>query len=203
VLRIALIDYGLGNLRSIANSLRKNNAEPIITHNSNIVKKTDAIILPGVGAFKDAIKNIIPVKNIILEMVENGTPLLGICLGLQLLFTESTEGGKFKGLNLIKGRVIRLPTMVKVPHMGWNTINIISNNPLTENLNKNSYFYFVHSYYAEKVPKEKVIAYANYGVDFPAIVANNLVFATQFHPEKSDQNGLIIIKNFLKIVKGA
>ncbi|MHA1409058.1 MAG: imidazole glycerol phosphate synthase subunit HisH [Candidatus Odinarchaeia archaeon] len=204
MLKVALIDYGLGNLRSISNSLKKFNAKPIITRDINELSKCDGVILPGVGAFKDAIKNIEAVKEKILDMIGNGTPLLGICLGLQLLFTESTEGGLFEGLDVFKGTIIRLPPKVKVPHMGWNTVNIIDpDNEIVQGIPDRSYFYFVHSYYAKAISNAQIIGETNYGVKIPSIVGEKTIFATQFHPEKSDVNGLKIIENFLRIIKGA
>ncbi|MEM2907265.1 MAG: imidazole glycerol phosphate synthase subunit HisH [Candidatus Odinarchaeota archaeon] len=196
------MDYGLGNLRSIFNAFKKLGAEPVITNNHSLIKESDALILPGVGAFKDAITNIAGIEKLLTEEILNGKPVLGICLGLQIMFTESTEGGVNKGMDIFKGKIIRLPENVKTPHIGWNTIKLIDpSNPLVEGLLDGSYFYFVHSYYATGVNIEFLIAETEYGVIFPSIIGLKNVFATQFHPEKSGDNGLKIISNFIKYIK--
>ncbi len=168
-----------------------------------MIKNADAVILPGVGAFKDALSNIKNIEAILVEEILKNKPVLGICLGLQLMFTESMEGGLHSGLNLFKGKIIRLPETVKTPHIGWNTVNIIdSENPIIEGLKDNSYFYFVHSYYATGLDAKLLIAETEYGVKFPSIIGAKNIFATQFHPEKSGENGLKLITNFIKYVKG-
>lgn len=200
--RIVIVDCCLGNLRSVEKALEKIHADVLISNREEDVVKADAIVLPGVGAFRDAAKNIDPLKSVICEQIKSGKPLLGICLGLQLLFTESTEGGLYSGLDVLKGRVVHLPEGLKVPHMGWNTVRIIdATNPLVEGLSREEYVYFVHSYYAETNDKRSVVALTEYGVDFPSIVAKKDVFATQFHPEKSGKAGLKILKNFLNNVR--
>ena len=200
--KVVIVDCSLGNLRSVQKALEKVGADVLISNREEDLLQAEALVLPGVGAFRDAAKNIIPLKSAIFEQVESGKPLLGICLGLQLLFTESTEGGLYKGLAFLKGRVVRLPDGLKVPQIGWNTLRIIDvTNPLVQGLVDGEYVYFVHSYYADAKDKENVVALTEYGVDFPSIVANGNVFATQFHPEKSGKIGLTILRNFLNYVR--
>ncbi len=202
MVKVAIIDYGLGNLRSIKRGLEKVNSRTVITHEKKDIRDCDGIVLPGVGAFEEAIKNLRPISDEILNQIGDGKPLLGICLGLQLLFSISTEGGIHKGLDIFKGRVIRLPSNVKIPHIGWNTIKILKpENPLYRDIPDNSYVYFVHSYYGDIEDKNKIISVTDYGVKFPSAVADSQVFATQFHPEKSGRTGLQILKNFVSILK--
>lgn len=201
--RVAIVDYGLGNLRSVHKALETVGAEVRITNSPAALDQIDGIVLPGVGAFRDAIRNIRPFEASLKEQVEAGTPLLGICLGLQLLFTESTEGGTFAGLDVFQGRVVRLPTTVKIPHMGWNRIQIVDRNTfITRDVPNGAYVYFVHSYYAEVVAEGIVKAYTQYGVTLPAIVAEDNVVATQFHPEKSGATGLQLLANYVKRLDG-
>jgi len=200
-MRIAIIDYGMGNLRSVYRALEYAKAKPVITSSVEEIEASDALILPGVGAFEDAMANLLPLREVIIKSAQE-KPLLGICLGLQLFFTESEESelGE-KGLDLIKGKVIRLPENVKIPHMGWNGIEIKKESRLLDGIKNGEYFYFVHSYYA--VPEEDVVvATTGYSVEVPAVVEKGSVFATQFHPEKSGKAGLRIIKNFVEIARG-
>ncbi len=198
-MKVAIIDYGLGNLMSVKKAFEHFNIEVLITKEEKVIKECDAIVLPGVGAFSDAVKNISPLKDVVISESEE-KPILGICLGLQLLFTLSEEDGLHRGLNLIKGIVKRLPEGIKVPHMGWNSITIEKQNEIVDGIKSGDYFYFVHSYYAE--PEESVVvASCEYGVKFPAIIADRNIYATQFHPEKSGKKGLKIIENFIKIAR--
>ncbi len=202
MVKVAIIEYGVGNLRSISNGLTKVNAEIILTHEKKEMDASDALVLPGVGAFKGAIDKLMPISGIILDQIRLGKPLLGICLGLQLLFTTSTEGGIYKGLDVYKGKVIKLPGTVKVPHMGWNTLDFAKpENPLLNGIEDGSYVYFVHSFYGEVENKDDIITNTNYGVIFPSILANRQVFSTQFHPEKSGETGLKMLGNFIEYVK--
>ncbi len=196
--RIAIVDYGMGNLRSAYRGLEKGSAKPLITDRVEEIEASDAIVLPGVGAFEDAMANLYPLREVIIREAEK-KPLLGICLGLQLLFTSSEEG-EGEGLNLIRGRVVRLPSGVKIPHMGWNSIEVKRDSRLLDGIKSGDYFYFVHSYYA--LPEEDVVvATTSYGVEVPAIVEKGNVFATQFHPEKSGRLGLRLLKNFVDIAR--
>jgi len=199
--KVAVINYGVGNLRSLQRGLEKSGAEVLITYSPSDLTESDAIVLPGVGAFVEAIKNLSPLSDAVLRSVRDGKPLLGICLGLQLLFTRSYEGGLKNGLNLIQGEIVKLPDTVKTPHIGWNTIQIAKPNPLVENVQNNSFMYFVHTYFPQPSEHRGVVAYTEYGVKFPSIIAKENLFATQFHPEKSSKPGLAILKNFVKIVK--
>jgi glutamine amidotransferase len=196
---VAIVDYGLGNLRSVQKALEKVGADVHIASSPAALDQVDGIVLPGVGAFRDAIRNIRPFELPLKENVNAGTPVLGICLGLQLLFTESTEGGAFAGLDVFQGRVVRLPATVKIPHMGWNQLQIVDRDAfMTKDVPNGAHVYFVHSYYADVKATGIVKAYTEYGVDIPAIVAEDHVVATQFHPEKSGATGLRLLANYVK-----
>jgi len=195
------VNYGVGNLRSIRKGLEKSGAQVQITHNPTDLRSADAIVLPGVGAFAPAVKNMVPITDVVAEAMANGKPILGVCLGLQLLFTQSSEGGSVKGLDFISGDVIKLPKTVKTPQMGWNTINFAKSHPLLEGVKDHSYVYFVHSYYPQPTDPDVIVATTEYGVKFPSMVAKKNIFATQFHPEKSSKTGLTILKNFVRIIK--
>jgi glutamine amidotransferase len=202
MVKIAIVDYGIGNLRSIKTSLEAVGSEIIITNERDGIVNADAIVLPGVGAFEGALKNLEKISDIILNQVEESKPLLGICLGLQLLFTASMEGGFHKGLDIFNGKVIKIPLEVKIPHMGWNTLRILKpDNPLVREVPNESYVYFVHSYYGAAECADDVISRTYYGLDFPSALSTKNVFATQFHPEKSGETGLHILKNFVGFVK--
>ncbi|MEE8402073.1 MAG: imidazole glycerol phosphate synthase subunit HisH [Candidatus Hydrothermarchaeaceae archaeon] len=195
--KIAVIDYGSGNLRSVKRGLEYGGAKPVITRDKKVIRESDGIVLPGVGAFADAKKRLSDLKDILIESAGK-KPVFGICLGMQLYFTESEEDGIHRGLNLLKGRVIKLPKNVKIPQMGWNSIEIKRESPFLEGVNTGDYFYFVHSFYA--LPREDVtVATTFYGIEFPAIVQKGHLFATQFHPEKSGKAGLKILENFVNI----
>jgi glutamine amidotransferase len=198
---VSVVNYGVGNLRSIRKGLEKSGASVDITHSPNDLRNSDAIVLPGVGAFAPAVKNMKPIADVVAEAMKNGTPILGVCLGLQLLFTRSSEGGSIRGLDLISGEVVKLPETVKTPQMGWNTLNIVQSHPLLEGVKDGSYVYFVHSYYPQPSDPDVIVATTEYGVRFPSMVAKKNLFATQFHPEKSSKTGLTMLKNFVRIVK--
>ncbi|WXG40396.1 MAG: imidazole glycerol phosphate synthase subunit HisH [Candidatus Freyarchaeum deiterrae] len=199
---VGIVDYGMGNLRSLENALRKVGADCIISNKEKELSKSDALALPGVGAFRDAIKNLKPLSKFVLDYIDDGKPLLGICLGMQLLFSESTEDGLFKGLDIIKGRVIKLPPSVKIPHIGWNTLILDkSKNLLLEGIPDNSYVYFVHSYYPVPENPTVTLAWTEYGVRFSSIINNKNVYATQFHPEKSGRVGIKILENFVRLCR--
>ncbi len=188
---IAIIDYGAGNLKSIYKAVEKTGGKAVITTERDVIESADAIILPGVGAFETAIKNLGSVSD---YLTRTDVPVLGICLGMQLFADESEEGGLHKGLGVIEGRVIRFPDWVgKIPHMGWNLVSA-ADHPLFEGVGK-EYFYFVHSYYF-KTDERYVIGTAEYGIVFPAAVARDNIMGVQFHPEKSGKNGLRVLENF-------
>ncbi|MCJ7721402.1 imidazole glycerol phosphate synthase subunit HisH [Candidatus Bathyarchaeota archaeon] len=191
----------MGNLRSIRKGLEKSGAQVEITHNPTDLRSADAIVLPGVGAFAPAAKNMASITDVVAEAMENGKHILGVCLGLQLLFTRSNEGGSIRGLGFISGDVVKLPESVKTPQMGWNTIDFAQSHPLLEGIEDHSYVYFVHSYYPRPSDPEVIVATTEYGVRFPSMVAKKNIFATQFHPEKSSKTGLTMLKNFVRIIK--
>ena len=195
------MNYGVGNLRSIRKGLEKSRADVKITHSPDDLLSSDAIVLPGVGAFAPAVKNMAPIADVVAEAMNDGKPILGVCLGLQLLFTRSSEGGSVKGLDFISGDIVKLPDTVKTPQMGWNTLNIAQSHPLLEGVKDGSYVYFVHSYYPQPTDSGVVVATTEYGVRFASMVAKKNLFATQFHPEKSSKTGLTMLQNFVKIIK--
>jgi len=195
------VNYGVGNLRSIRKGLEKAGANVEITHSPKDLRSSDAIVLPGVGAFAPAVKNMAPIADVVAEAMKNGKPIFGVCLGLQLLFTRSSEGGLIRGLDFISGDIVKLPENVKIPQMGWNTIDFAKSHPLLEGVKDHSYVYFVHSYYPQPSDPEVIVATTEYGVRFPSMVAKKNLFATQFHPEKSSKTGLNILKNFVRVVK--
>jgi glutamine amidotransferase len=200
--RIIIINYGMGNIRNVQRGLQLAGADAYVSTQPKELINADAIVLPGVGAFRDAIKNLSPFSKILLKMIDSRIPVIGICLGLQLLFTQSTEDGLHQGLDVFQGQILRLPENQKVPQMGWNTLTIVdTNNPLVQGIPDHSYVYFVHSYYAQTERREDIVAVTHYGVDVPAIVTRETVFATQFHPEKSGKVGQQMLKNFVKYVK--
>ena len=195
------MNYGVGNLRSIRKGLEKSGAQVKITHNPTELRGSDAIVLPGVGAFAPAVKNMAPIADVVAEAMDSGKPIFGVCLGLQLLFTQSSEGGTIKGLDFISGNVVKLPDTVKTPQMGWNTIDFAKAHPLLDGVKDHSYVYFVHSFYPQPTDPDTVVTTTQYGVKFASMVARKNLFATQFHPEKSSKTGLTMLKNFVKIVK--
>lgn len=198
---MSVVNYGVGNLRSVKMGLEKSGAKVLITCNPRDLSKSDAIVLPGVGAFAAAVKNLAPLSSAVKQSVDDGKLLFGICLGLQLFFARSSEGGSIDGLGLIPGDIVKLPENVKTPQMGWNTIDIVKSHPLLENFKNHSYVYFVHSYVPQPLEKNVIVATTEYGVIFPSVIAKKNLFATQFHPEKSSKTGLTILKNFVRIVK--
>jgi glutamine amidotransferase len=198
---VAVVNYGVGNLRSIRKGLEKSGAQVQITHKSADLRDADAIVLPGVGAFAPAVKNMAPISDVVAEAMNDGKPILGVCLGLQLLFTQSSEGESIRGLDFISGDVVRLPESVKTPQMGWNTIDFAKSHPLLDGVKDHSYVYFVHSYYPQPTDPDVIVTTTEYGVRFPSMVAKKNLFATQFHPEKSSKTGLMMLKNFVRIVK--
>ncbi|HAA90725.1 MAG: Imidazole glycerol phosphate synthase subunit HisH [Thermoanaerobacterales bacterium 50_218] len=201
---IAIIDYGMGNLRSVQKGLEKSGFQAEITSEPEEVKKARGIVLPGVGAFAEAMANLRKkgLDRVIREEVAKGKPFLGICLGLQLLFDYSEEGEGSEGLGIFPGRVRRLPENVKVPHMGWNQVKIKKATPLFSGIADNSYFYFVHSYYVDPEDEGIIAGTTEYGIEFVSMVAQDRIFGVQFHPEKSSSLGLQILANFGRLVAG-
>lgn len=195
-----IFDYGVGNLLSLKCALEKVGLDAKIGVTAQQLKKADAIALPGVGNFSAAATKLDAVKETLLDAVESGTPVIGVCLGLQLFFPESEEGPG-KGLGLFEGKTVRLQGAVKVPHMGWNTLRIVKQNEFFEGVADGSYVYFVHSLYPVPTDKGIVAAETEYGATFTSAIASKNVFGTQFHPEKSGDVGLKILDNFAKIVR--
>jgi glutamine amidotransferase len=202
---IAIIDYGMGNLRSVQKGFEKVGFEAVVTSDPKVVLKAERIVLPGVGAFPDCMRNLEQGGFVdpLLKVLQEGRPFLGICLGLQLLFTESEEFGTHKGLNIIPGRVVRFPEgmsegeeELKVPHMGWNQLSIKRCPPAFAGISDGANFYFVHSYYVQPVDESVVATTTSYGIEFCSSIWKENIVATQFHPEKSQEKGLAILKNF-------
>lgn len=199
---IAIIDYGMGNLRSVEKGFLKAGFDAAVVHEPEAVAQARGVVLPGVGAFADAMQNLRAAGflDAVQEVLRSGKPFLGICLGLQLLFETSEEWGETEGLGYFKGRVQRLPEEVKVPHMGWNEAEFVRPTPLFEGIPNRTRFYFVHSYYVAPEEREIVLAETEYGVRFAAAVGKGKVFGIQFHPEKSSSWGLRLLANFGKLV---
>ncbi len=197
--KAVIFDYGVGNLLSLKTALDKAGLEASVGTSAKELSCADAIALPGVGAFTPASAKLESVKEILINKIQSGTPLLGICLGLQLFF-ERSEEGTGNGLALFKGKTVQLPNTVKVPHMGWNTLNIIKQNELFDGVKEDSYVYFVHSLYPVPEDKSIVCTQTEYGTTFSSAVASKNIYGTQFHPEKSGDIGLKILQNFAKVV---
>ncbi len=203
---IALIDYGMGNLLSVSKALESVGGNIEMVDNGADLEKADALVLPGVGNFGDGMEHLRSrgLADVVVSSIKAGKPYLGICLGMQMLLEESEEAPGVKGLGVFKGRVVRFPEGVeKVPHMGWNSINIKSENQNLSGIPDESYFYFVHSYYAAPKDRDIVIASSDYILEFAAAIGRGNVFATQFHPEKSQNKGLAILKNFVNSAETA
>jgi len=200
---IGIIDYGMGNLRSVQKALELFGENPVITSDYGTLLGCDGIILPGVGAFPDAIDNITSKKldKLMVEFSASGKPLLGICLGMQLLFEESDEVRICKGLGLLKGKVTKLSGDLKIPHMGWNDLIIKKTCKILEGVKDGEFAYFVHSYLAVSMDVEDINAVTLYGTEVPAVVSRGSVYGTQFHPEKSGDLGMKILKNFIALTK--
>lgn len=199
---IALIDYDAGNMRSVEKALYFLGEKPVVTRKREEILGADRIILPGVGSFGDAMQNLetFGLPEVIKEAVERKIPLLGICLGMQVLFEKSEESPGVKGLGILEGEIVRFPKTegLKIPHMGWNSLSCSQDGRLFEGLEENPYVYFVHSYYLKAKDQEIVKATAEYGVTIHASVEKDNVFGCQFHPEKSGETGLHILRNFIE-----
>lgn len=190
----------MGNLYSIKCALEKVGFKTVTGLSRLQLEQADALIFPGVGDFSAASKNLASIKGEMLELVNGGLPVLGICLGMQLLFQKSEEGDG-EGLALLEGKNVRLPNSVKVPHMGWNTVRIVAQCKLVEGLKDGAYFYFAHSYYPVPADKRVICAETNYGVTFASVTAKRNICGTQFHPEKSGKDGFKFLENFSMFVK--
>jgi len=204
VAEVAVVDYGLGNLRSATRGLERAGAAVEITDDRDAIRAADGIVLPGVGAFREGVENAGPFRDALVDAAEDGQPVFGICLGMQMLLTASEEAeregqGDVRGLDLIPGTNVRFDQGQKVPHMGWNELSVERDHPLVEGVD-GQYAYFVHSYYAEPDDPAAVVTTTDYDLEFPSVVANEAgnVFGTQFHPEKSGETGLQILRNFVE-----
>lgn len=197
---IGIVDYGVGNLSSIKNALDRLGYKNKIVDNEKDLLDSDALILPGVGAFKDAMRSLYETGLIdsLKQYVDYERPLLGICLGLQLLFEKSYEDGECKGLGFLKGEIVKFSGDLKVPHMGWNSLKIAKNDDILKYTEEDEQVYFIHSYYLNNM--EDVLAYSNYGIRVPAIVGKNKIYGIQFHPEKSGDTGMKILKAFGEMI---
>jgi len=196
---VAIIDYGIGNLRSVEKAFSVVGVDAVIIGDRERLLAAERLVLPGVGAFGTCMSEFERhgLKELVIDRVEQGTPLLGICVGMQMLFEESAEFGKTKGLGLLKGQVNRFDDdSLIVPHVGWNQVEKTSTSPLLNDVSENSFFYFVHSYYCEPADKDVIVGETEYGVTFASVVAKKNIHGVQFHPEKSQNAGLQLLKNF-------
>jgi glutamine amidotransferase len=202
---IAIIDYGMGNLRSVEKGFLKVGVDARVVAEPRAIDDAMAVVLPGVGAFRDCMKNLsgMSLTEPIVRSIGKGKPYLGICLGLQVLFSESEEFGTYRGLDIIKGKVRKFRTDLKVPHMGWNNVKLLRRPPLFEGIKDESFFYFVHSFYVDPEDTGVIAATTDYGITFTSMIWKDNIFATQFHPEKSQETGLMILKNFGDFVRRA
>lgn len=200
---IGIIDYDAGNIRSVEKALSYLGEKTVVSRDPDILKSVDKVILPGVGSFGQAMENLhrYELVPVIRDMIEDGKPFLGICLGLQLLFESSEESPGAEGLGIQKGKILKIPSSpgLKIPHMGWNSLQLQNNGRLFRNIPQDTYVYFVHSYYLQAQEPEIVKAVTGYGTEIHASVEKDNVFACQFHPEKSGKYGLEILKNFAEL----
>lgn len=194
---LIIIDYGSGNLKSIKNGFSKIGKDAIISDDPYKIENAEVLVLPGVGAFGNAMKQLENYKGLIHDHINAGKPFLGVCLGQQILFSYSEESEGIKGLDILKGDVVRLPDGLKIPHMGWNNLKIKNKCHLFEGMD-DEYMYFVHSYYVKPEDESVIAATTHYGIDIPAAICKDNIYATQFHPEKSGEAGLNILRNFIK-----
>lgn len=199
---IVIIDYGVGNVRSVTNAMRHIGSEVKVSCEIDDINNADGIILPGVGACGYAMKKLGSLADVICDLAKSGTPLLGICLGYQILFDESREYGIQKCLGLISGKVIPIPSGRTIPHMGWNYVKFAENMDLFSGLGEGKHFAFAHSYYADITDSAAIVAYTDYDMDISASVQKGNIFGCQFHPEKSGTDGLNVLRNFEKYCKG-
>lgn len=196
---VAVFDYGAGNLFNITLALRRQGLDAKVVDSIPQSSESDALVLPGVGNFRPAISKLRQYRDRIAELASEGRPVLGICLGMQLVF-ESSEEGPGEGLGLVKGNVVRLPDSVKIPHMGWNQLNVSKPNGILEGISDGSWCYFVHSYYPN-ADESIVAARTEYGVTFPSVIESGTLIGTQFHPEKSGEIGAALLGNFARMLR--
>lgn len=198
---LAIIDYGVGNLRSVEKAFAAMDCEAVVSGDERILRSAERLVLPGVGAFGACMKALVArgLDELVRERVREGTPLLGVCVGMQLLFDESDEFGSTTGLGLLRGRVKRFNNELVVPHVGWNRVNERQSNALFSDLPPRAFFYFVHSYYCEPLENQVVVGETEYGVNYASVVAHENICGVQFHPEKSQESGLRLLRNFARL----
>jgi glutamine amidotransferase len=199
---LVIIDYNIGNVRSVCNAFRHIGCDVKLSCEPKEIKDAAGLVLPGVAAFGYAVSALGATAELIKEVALGGKPLLGICVGFQMLFEKSSEYGEHNGLGLVSGSVVPIPAGQRVPHMGWNAVKLPEDMDLFAGLGKEKHFYFAHSYYADVADSEAEVAFTDYGFDLPASVQKANIYGTQFHPEKSGQIGLQALKNFAKICEG-
>ncbi|MBN2456258.1 MAG: imidazole glycerol phosphate synthase subunit HisH [Sedimentisphaerales bacterium] len=200
---IVVIDYNIGNVKSVCNAFRRIGCPAKLSCNPEDIKGAAGLVLPGVAAFGYAVSALGSLADLIKKVACASKPLLGICVGYQMLFDQSDEYGRHNGLGLIHGEVVALPAGRRIPHMGWNSVKLPEDMDLFEESGKQKHFYFAHSYYANITDSQARIAYTDYGFDMPAAVEKQNIYGTQFHPEKSGKNGLKVLKRFAEICQGA
>jgi len=196
--RVAIIDYGVGNLRSVEKTFHATGCEAVVSSDERVLREADRLVLPGVGAFR-ACMDALSERGfdcLVRERVEEGTPLLGVCVGMQMLFEESEEFGMSAGLGIMRGRVRRFAAAQRVPHVGWNQVEWRKSHPLVEGVEDNSFFYFVHSFFCDAEDADVVLGETEYGQRYASVVARDNVCGVQFHPEKSQAAGLRLLRNF-------
>lgn len=200
---IAIVDYGVGNLKNVYKAFSKLDLDVVITSDKKVIDESKAIILPGVGAYKDAVNNLkkLEIIDCLRENVNKGKPFLGICLGMQLLYERSYEDGQCDGLGFLKGEIVRFGEGLKVPHMGWNNVVKAREDEIAKNIKNGEYVYFVHSYYLKPEDENEIVLWADYGVKVPGVIRRENIIGMQFHPEKSGQTGLKLLNNFKELIK--
>ncbi len=201
-MKLGIVDYGTGNIYSLKKALEHLGVDTVVSKDAKVLDSCSGIVLPGVGAFCDAASNMAAdgLEQVIMNQAAKGKLVLGICLGMQLMYDYSTEGGMHKGLGLISGWVDRIPDKVKVPHMGWNTLSIQKESKVLKGIGDGDYVYYVHSYYVKPEDSYYVCACSSYGIDIPAVVVKENIVGMQFHPEKSGETGLKILNNLKELI---
>ena len=201
---IAIIDYGAGNLRSVVHAVAHAGLNAVVTDDEKVIRRAPGVILPGVGAAADTMENLVSrnLTGVIAEVISLGKPFLGVCMGMQALFTVSEEGGSHACLDILGGTVRRFTPGLSIPHMGWNQVRQVRPHPIFDGIADGTHFYFVHSFYVDATDAQVVIGATTYGTTFPSVIASGSLVATQFHPEKSAAGGLRLYSNFGRIVRG-
>jgi len=203
--QVAIIDYGVGNLRSVEKAFAANGCAAVVSSDEKVLRHAERLVLPGVGAFGACMNKLVArgFDELVRERVAEGTPLLGVCVGMQMLFEESEEFGASRGLGFLRGRVRRFSADLVVPQVGWNQVRQENSNPLFQGIKDSAFFYFVHSYYCEPADKEVIAGETDYGVAYASVVARDNFFGVQFHPEKSQKDGLRMLANFARVARAS